>query len=87
MRLVEKRFNQERGGYLTNKAKLNSAIKESGKTITHLAMKMGISRQTFYHKMENDDGFTAKEIKILCDELDITKMSDMKTIFFANGVA
>lgn len=63
---------------------LEKVISESGKKKDYLASKLGISRQTFYLKCQGKSDFTAPEIKILCNELNITSLKERESIFFAN---
>lgn len=71
---------------MVNTALLEEKISESGKIKNYLAEKMGISRYALYLKSKNLNEFTAKEIMILCDELNINKLSDKERIFFAKKV-
>lgn len=66
---------------MTNTQYLEEWISESGKKKEYLSDKLGISRQALRMKIINQTDFTAKEIKILCDELGITKLSDKERIF------
>lgn len=71
---------------MVNTELLEKRISERGLKKSYLAEKIGISRAGLYLKMGNSNEFTAKEIMILCDELDITKLSDKEAIFFAKKV-
>ena len=61
---------------------LERRIKESGKTKTFLAMKLGISRMWLNAKIKNKTPFNNLETDILCKELTITRLSDKEKIFF-----
>ena len=52
---------------------LRTKIKESGKTITHLANRLGITRPTMYRIMENPTVATYEQAKTLSSELNLTK--------------
>lgn len=72
---------------MTNTELLDQRIKESGKKISHLAEKCGLSRAGFRNCRINKAEFKASQIEILCDELNITSLKDRQAIFFANDVA
>ena len=61
---------------------LEQKIIESGKKIGYLAEKLGISRQYFRMKCKNKADFTNRETDILCDELNITTLTEKEKIFF-----
>ena len=61
---------------------LEERIKNSGKTKTFLAARIGCSVQALRLKSKNQYDFTSSEIMGLCNELSITKSADMKKIFF-----
>lgn len=63
---------------------LEEWIAKSGKKKDYLAEKLGITRQCFYKKCKGESDLSAREIKILCEELGISKLSDKEAIFFAN---
>ena len=69
---------------MTNVEMLDSKIKESGLTITFIAAKLGISRQTFYKKKNGDWPFNQYEIEKLCNILNITSLKDKESIFFSH---
>jgi len=58
--------------------------KESGKTKTFLAKKLGISRPYLYKLMENPELCTYNQASILSEELEICKKTDRDTIFLPN---
>lgn len=69
---------------MTNVQYLEELITKSGKKKEYLADKCGLTRQAFYLKCTGKSEFTAPEIKTLCAELGITKLSEKEAIFFAN---
>lgn len=62
---------------------LENEIKKSGKKKQYLAEKCGITRQSFSDKIRNRSEFTARQIMILCDELQISQLTKKDKIFFA----
>jgi hypothetical protein len=61
---------------------LDDRIDDSGKKIAYLADKMGITVQAFRMKRKNLSEFTSDQVAVLCDELDIKKLTDKEKIFF-----
>jgi gas vesicle protein len=61
---------------LTDTQYLEKLIVESGKKKSYLAEKIGCSRQYFRMKCNNEAPFTVVEVNILCEELNITKLSE-----------
>lgn len=69
----------------TNNKRLRQKIDKSGLTITHLANKMSISRESLYNKLNGDTEFKASEIVSLATILGLTpKQRD--EIFLTNSV-
>lgn len=68
---------------MTNTELLNEAIEESGKKKGYLAQKVGLSRAGFRNCEINKAEFTASQIEILCEELNITSLKRRQAIFFA----
>lgn len=60
---------------------LEEAITASGKKKGYLAERLGITRQTFLKKSKDPSAFTNLQTEILCEELNITKLSDKQKIF------
>lgn len=60
---------------------LEEYIAKSGKSYKHLANVLGISQQNFRLKRNGTLEFKVSEIKILCSELGITSLTEMKKIF------
>lgn len=60
---------------------LRAKIKQSGMTITAIAGKMNVSRETLYNRMNGESEFKASEIAILSDVLRLKK-AEQDAIFF-----
>lgn len=60
---------------------LEEAITRSGKSYNYLASKLGITPQNFRLKRKGELEFKLSEVKILCAELSITSMTEMRKIF------
>ena len=71
---------------MVNTQMLEDKIKESGKTKTFLAGKIGKTIQSLNTKIKNQYDFTSSEVDILCTELGVTKLSEKDAIFFAKNV-
>lgn len=71
---------------MVNTQYLESLISDSGKKKIYLANKIGCSRQYFMMKINNRAPFTTDEVSILCNELNISKLTDKEKIFFASDV-
>lgn len=69
---------------MTNTEELERLIDESGLKKSYIAKELKLSRQGFKNKCDNRSPFNTFEISILCDLLNITKLSDKEKIFFAN---
>lgn len=67
---------------MTNTELLTQKIKESGKKMSYLADKVGLSYAGFRNCVTNKSEFRATHIDILCKELGLD-LKEMKTIFFA----
>jgi hypothetical protein len=72
---------------MNNQVLLEQKIKESGKKITYLADKVGLSYAGFRNCITNKAEFKASQIDILCDELNITNLKERQRIFFAKSGA
>jgi hypothetical protein len=68
---------------MTNTTLLEEYIEKSGKKKKYLAEKVGLSLAGFRNCCTNKAEFTARQIQILCDELDITSLEELYAIFFA----
>ena len=68
---------------MTNTELLEQKIKESGKKVSYLAEKVGLSRSGFRNCVINKAEWKASQIDTLCAELNITDMREVKRIFFA----
>lgn len=60
---------------------LDDIISASGKKKGYLAERIGVTRQTFSKKAKDPASFTNLQANILCEELNITKLSDRQKIF------
>ena len=65
---------------------LDERISASGKKKSYLADQLGITVQTLRRKLKNEFSFTTDEVTGLCDELNITDMSEMQQLFFKRNV-
>ena len=70
---------------MTNKKLLMEKIKVSGKKISYLAEKCGLSRTGFWNCVNNKAEFKTSHIEILCKELNITSLKERMAIFFAHS--
>ena len=70
---------------MTDTEKLNDAILESGIKISAIANKLGISREGFYKKLNNETEFKASEISAMQRILGLTNKK-RDEIFFASKV-
>ena len=78
--------NQLLGGErLTDSKMLSDEITDSGMTITAIAKKIGITREGFYKKLNNETEFKASEISALQKILRLTNKK-RDEIFFAKEV-
>jgi hypothetical protein len=71
---------------MTNTEELERIISESGLKKSYIAKAINLSRQGFKNKCENKNTFTSTEIAMLCEILNITKLTDKERIFFAKSV-
>ena len=68
---------------MNNTKLLEKKIKESGKKISFLAERVGLSYAGFRNCVTNKAEFRASQIDILCNELNITDLHERQDIFFA----
>lgn len=68
---------------MTNTELLEKKIKESGKKKVYLAKKIGLTYAGFRNCCLNKADFKASQIKILCEELNISSLKEQQEIFFA----
>ena len=81
---VAKTATRKRGeNTVTNTELLEQWIANSGKKKGFLAKKLGLSLAGFRNCCVNKAEFTARHIRILCEELGITKFEDVQAVFFA----
>jgi DNA-binding phage protein len=68
---------------MTNIIKLKSKFKDSGMTVTAIAEKAGILRETLYNRLNVNADFKASEIVSLTKVLNLTE-KERNEIFFNN---
>lgn len=68
---------------MVNAQYLGELVKESGKTKTFLASKVGCSRQYLQKKLDGEVDFKLQEAGVLANELGISSATELKKIFFA----
>lgn len=68
---------------MTNTKLLEDKIKKSGKKISYLAEKCGLSYAGFRNCVTNKAEFRVSHVEILCHELEITSLKERQAIFFA----
>jgi antitoxin component HigA of HigAB toxin-antitoxin module len=68
---------------MTNVELLKEKVAKSGLKSSFIAESVGISRGSWYNKLNGKSPFTAEEIKKLCDTLHITSLREREEIFFS----
>lgn len=68
---------------MTNTAKLNDRIQQSGLKKSYIAKMLGIADATLARKINNAQDFKASEINALCELLGINSLEEKEAIFFA----
>lgn len=68
---------------MTNTELLEDKIKKSGKKISYLAEKCGLSYAGFRNCVTNKAEFKVSHVETLCRELEITSLKERQAIFFA----
>ena len=71
---------------MTDTARLNQLISESGLKLSYIASRLGLSTYGFARKRDNISEFTQSEIEALCEILGIEKVEDRFAIFFMKKV-
>ncbi|MBQ3584522.1 MAG: helix-turn-helix transcriptional regulator [Lachnospiraceae bacterium] len=66
---------------MTNSQMLKEKICNSGISITYIAEKIGISRESFYKKLNNKTEFKASEMTIIKEVLNLS-VEERDKIFF-----
>ena len=66
---------------MTDTKMLKKKISDSGISITHIAKKIGITREGFYKKLNNETEFKASEICIIKQILNLS-IEERDEIFF-----
>lgn len=68
---------------MTNTKLLEEKIKAAGVKKAHLAKLCGMTPTTFGKYLKGKGEFTSSHIAILCEALNITKLTEKEAIFFA----
>ena len=68
---------------MTNSNLLRAKIAEKGFTQGGFASQIPMSKQTFSRKINNLADFTLKELKIICELLEVVDVYEKERIFFA----
>lgn len=68
---------------MTNVELLKEKVAKSGLKSSFIAEQLGISRTSWYNKLNGKYEFTAGEIKSLCNALHITSLRERDEIFFS----
>ena len=68
---------------MTNTKLLEKKIEDSGKKITYLAKKVGLSYAGFRNCVTNKAEFKTSQVDTLCIELGISSLMEKESIFFA----
>lgn len=71
---------------MTNTTLFRQRVKESGLKYSFLAENLGITTYALQLKIDNKNEFKASEVKVLCDLLHISKLTEKEDIFFADNV-
>lgn len=68
---------------MTDTAKLNKRIEDSGLKKSYIAKVLGVADSTLSRKIANMQEFKASEIDTLCNILNIETLEEKEAIFFA----
>lgn len=68
---------------MTDTARLEGIIADTGYKKSYLAKVIGVTPSTFSRKLKNKGEFKAREIDVICDLLGITSPEEKEIIFFA----
>ena len=68
---------------MVNLDKLKTKLVDSGKKTGFVAEKLGITREGFHKKMTGKSQFNILEVKVLCEQLNITDAEEFKDIFLS----
>lgn len=66
---------------MANALLLDNFVRDSGKSKSHLAKKLNVSRPSVYYLLKHPENCTYSQVEILCKELTIVKKSDQDEIF------
>lgn len=61
---------------------LDQIISASGLKKSYIAERLGITRPTLYKILDGTNDITNRQIDVLCEILNITRLSDKEKIFF-----
>jgi predicted transcriptional regulator len=61
---------------------LDQIISASGLKKSYIAERLGITRPTLYKILDGTNYITNRQIDVLCEILNITRLSDKEKIFF-----
>lgn len=75
------------GDSMTDTKALKELVNKKGIKYITLAAQLNLSYYGLKKKIDNKSYFNAKEIKEICDILNITSLKERDKIFFANNVA
>ena len=82
--MCELKETKKRGGdKMPNLSLLRKKIDNSGLTVTAIAQKSGLKRETLYNKLQGDSEFKASEISALTFVLQMSR-EERDEIFFAS---
>lgn len=68
---------------MTNVELLKRKVAESGLKASFIVERLGVSRASWYNKLNGKSKFTADEVKKLCEALHITSLREREDIFFS----
>ena len=81
--MIDRLILKKAGKRMTNTKLLEDKIKKSGKKISYLAEKCGLSYAGFRNCVTNKAEFKVSHVETLCQELKITSLKERQAIFFA----
>lgn len=71
---------------MANALLLDDYLLKTGKTKTHLARKLNVSRPTIYYLLKHPERCTYEQVETLCKELEIVKKPDRNDIFCLKSI-
>lgn len=81
--MCELKETKRGGGEMPNLSLLRKKIDNSGLTVTAIAQKSGLKRETLYNKLQGESEFKASEISALTFVLQMSR-EERDEIFFAS---